>query len=74
MNLESSLNMHSSKSTVFPLPVGAEITIFTSERKQEEKHSLCNELKYLYNKYKLRNNTDDTHSINRKISSSSIGS
>lgn len=39
--------MHSSKRTVFPLPVGAEITIFISERKQAEKHSLCNELKYL---------------------------
>lgn len=47
INLEKSLRMHSSKRTVFPLPVGAEITIFMSERKQAEKHSLCNELKYL---------------------------
>lgn len=40
--------MHSSKSTVFPLPVGAEITIFISDRKQAGKHSLCSELKYLH--------------------------
>ena len=40
--------MQSSKSTVLPLPVGAEITMFTSERKQAEKHSLCRELKYLH--------------------------
>ena len=39
--------MQSSKSTVLPLPVGAEIIMFTSERKQAEKHSLCSELKYL---------------------------
>jgi len=32
-NLERSLRMQSSKSTVFPLPVGAEITMFTSEKK-----------------------------------------
>lgn len=40
MNLERSLRMQSSKSTVLPLPVGAEITMFTSDRKQAEKHSL----------------------------------
>lgn len=40
--------MHSSKSTVFPLPVGAEITMFTSDWKQAGKHSLCSELKYLH--------------------------
>jgi hypothetical protein len=39
--------MQRSNSTVFPLPVGAEITMFTSERKHTWKHSLCNELKYL---------------------------
>jgi hypothetical protein len=31
MDLERSLKMQSSKSTVLPLPVGAEITMFTSE-------------------------------------------
>ena len=31
INLDRSLSMHSSKSTVLPLPVGAEITMFTSE-------------------------------------------
>lgn len=31
MNLERSLKMQSSKSTVLPLPVGAEITMFVSE-------------------------------------------
>jgi hypothetical protein len=31
-NLESSLRIQSSNSTVFPLPVGAEITMFTSEK------------------------------------------
>lgn len=31
MNFERSLKMQSSKSTVLPLPVGAEITMFTSE-------------------------------------------
>jgi len=46
-NLDRSLKMHSSKSTVFPLPVGAETTMFTSDRKQAGKHSLCRELKYL---------------------------
>jgi hypothetical protein len=39
--------MQSSNSTVFPLPVGAEITMFTSEKKHTWKHSLCKELKYL---------------------------
>lgn len=39
--------MQSSKSTVLPLPVGAETTMFMSERKQPGKHSLCKELKYL---------------------------
>lgn len=47
MNLERSLKTHSSKSTVFPLPVGAEMTIFASEWKQIGKHSLWSELKYL---------------------------
>jgi hypothetical protein len=47
-NLERSLRMQSSNSTVLPLPVGAEITMFTSERKHAGKHSLCNELKYLH--------------------------
>jgi hypothetical protein len=46
-NLERILRMQRSNSTVFPLPVGAEITMFTSERKHTWKHSLCNELKYL---------------------------
>ena len=46
-NFESSLSIQSSNSTVFPLPVGAEITIFTSEEKHTWKHSLCKELKYL---------------------------
>jgi hypothetical protein len=31
MDLERSLKIQSSKSTVLPLPVGAEITMFTSE-------------------------------------------
>lgn len=48
INLERSLRMHNSKRTVFPLPVGAEITIFMSDIKQAEKHSVCNELKYLH--------------------------
>ena len=39
--------MQSSNSTVLPLPVGAETTMFTSERKHTGKHSLCKELKYL---------------------------
>lgn len=39
--------MLSSKSTVLPLPVGAEITMLISEWKHSGKHSLCNELKYL---------------------------
>jgi hypothetical protein len=47
-NLERSLRMQSSNSTVFPLPVGAEITMFTSEKKHTWKHSLCKELKYLH--------------------------
>ena len=47
MNFERSLKMQSSKSTVLPLPVGAEITMFASEWKQTGKHSLCSELKYL---------------------------
>lgn len=47
MDLERSLKTQSSKSTVFPLPVGAEMTIFTSEWKQTGKHSLWSELKYL---------------------------
>jgi hypothetical protein len=46
-NLERSLRMQSSNSTVLPLPVGAETTMFTSERKHTGKHSLCKELKYL---------------------------
>ena len=46
-NFESSLSIQSSNSTVFPLPVGAEITMFTSEKKHTSKHSLCKELKYL---------------------------
>jgi len=46
-NFESSLSIQSSNSTVFPLPVGAEITMFTSEKKHTLKHSLCKELKYL---------------------------
>ena len=48
MNFERSLKMQSSKSTVLPLPVGAEITMFASEWKQTGKHSLCSELKYLH--------------------------
>lgn len=48
MNFERSLITHNSKSTVFPLPVGAEITMFTSDWKHVEKHSLCSELKYLH--------------------------
>ena len=40
LNLERSLKMQSSKMTVLPLPVGADITMFTSEWKQAGKHSL----------------------------------
>lgn len=47
--------MQSSNSTVLPLPVGAETTMFTSERKHTEKHSLCKELKYLQSRQKTRN-------------------
>lgn len=51
MDLERSLKTQSSKSTVFPLPVGAEMTMFASEWKQTGKHSLWSELKYLHVKY-----------------------
>lgn len=40
INLERSLKIQSSKSTVLPLPVGAETTMFASEWKQTGKHSL----------------------------------
>jgi hypothetical protein len=53
-NLERILRMQSSNSTVFPLPVGAEITMFTSERKHTWKHSLCKELKYLQSSKKSK--------------------
>lgn len=48
IKFERSLKMQSSNSTVLPLPVGAEITMFISELKQTGKHSLCSELKYLF--------------------------
>jgi hypothetical protein len=42
------LRIHSSKSTVLPLPVGADITKLSSERKTSAKLSLWTALKYLY--------------------------
>lgn len=50
--------MQSSKSTVLPLPVGAEMTMFASELKQTGKHSLCSELKYLYVEKLVSENMD----------------
>lgn len=51
--------MHNSKSTVLPLPVGAEITMLISEWKHSGKHSLCSELKYL--------NTNDPEATQSKV-------
>lgn len=49
--------MDSSNKTVFPLPVGADITMFISDKKQPVKHSLCRELKYLSKKRKKKGNS-----------------